>query len=255
MRIIRLCLIMLLLPALVQAAELSIFAASSLTEVLGEAAQAYQARHPDDKILLYFAGSQALATQIEQGAPADLFIAANTAAMARLRKTGLVEEPQLLLSNRLVLAVLPELRSQLSSIKDLARPNLLLAVGNSQVPVGSYTRLLFARLAQDPDYGVTLVEKIEMNIVSQENRVKAIIAKLLLGEVDAGIVYLSDLAADNTRQLIAIDLPAQHNPLASYPLARVTESRAETDELIAFLSSSAAQQIFARHGFLDGGAE
>ncbi len=260
MRIIRLCLIIILLPALAQAADLSVFAASSLSEVLREVTQSYQKQHPDTKIELHFAGSQALATQIEQGAPADLFISANTTVMTRLQKSGLVETPKLLLGNQLVLAVLPELAPQLRSIKDLARPGLLLVIGNRQVPIGSYTRQLFADLAQDPAYGSELVSRIEANIVSEENMVKAIVAKLLLGEVDAGIVYQSDLAADNAHQLVAISLPARHNPRASYPMAKISGRRSETtakaegeaDDFTAFLFSPATQQLFAHQGFLTG---
>ena len=249
---LHLCLLLLLLPTLVQAAGLSVFAASSLTEVLREAAQLYQKQHPDDKIQLHFAGSQALATQIEQGAPADLFIAANTTVMERLRSKGLVAKPGILLGNRLILALRQELSPRPTSIRDLARPDLLLAIGNRQVPIGGYTRQLFGRLAQDSAYGPELVGRIEKNIVTEENMVKAIVAKLLLGEVDAGIIYQSDLSPANTYRLIAVTLPQQHNPRASYPMAKVTESRAATEPFMAFLTGSAAQQIFTRHGFLPG---
>jgi molybdate transport system substrate-binding protein len=237
-----------------QAAEISVFAASSLTEVLNEIAQRYQEKYPADQIRLHFAGSQTLAAQIEQGAPADLFIAANTAAMDRLAGKNLVRDPRPLLQNRLVLAVQPELGEQLKSIRDLGRRGLLLVIGNHQVPVGKYTRQLLANLAADPAYGTELVQDIEQNIVSEENMVKAIVAKLLLGEVDAGIVYQSDLAADAARKLAAIPLPKQHNPLATYPLAAITDSRVDGTTLIAFLFSLEAQQIFARQGFLPGKA-
>jgi molybdate transport system substrate-binding protein len=255
MTIIRLCLIIILLPSLAQAAELSIFAASSLTEALREVTQAYQARYPADNIVLHFAGSQSLATQIEQGAPADLFISANTSAMQRLQKNGLVEKPRPLLHNRLVLAVQPELKDRLASIKDLSQNNLLLVIGNRQVPVGKYTRQLFANLSADPEYGTDLIDKISKNIVSEENMVKAIVAKLLLDEVDAGIVYQSDLHSATAQRLLAIPLPAQHNPLATYPVAMTTGRQADCDQLLAFLLSAEAQQLFASHGFINGGAE
>ncbi len=254
MKSLRLCLLILLLPTLAQAAELSVFAASSLTEVLREAAQLYQQQHPAVQVQLHFAGSQALAAQIEQGAPADLFIAANVSVMERLHGKGLVEKPELLLGNRLILAARPDLVPRPTAIGDLARPGLLLAIGNPQVPVGSYTRQMFKRMATDPAYGAELVSAIEKNIVSEENMVKAIVAKLLLGEVDAGIVYQSDLATANSRRLLTISLPQQHNPQASYPLARVTQSRTESAAFSGFLFSAAAQEIFKRHGFLSGKA-
>lgn len=255
MKIIRLCLIIILLPTLVRAAELSIFAASSLTEGLREVTRSYLQQHPTAQITLHFAGSQALAAQIEQGAPADLFIAADTAAMERLLKNRLVEKPQPLLYNRLVLAVQPELKEQLSSLKDLAGHGLLLVIGNRQVPVGKYTRQLFANLSADPAYGAELIRRIESNIVSEENMVKAIMAKLLLGEVDAGFVYQSDLAAESAQKLLAIALPAQHTPLATYPVARTTEGDADCSSFLAFLFSSESRRILARQGFLTEVAE
>lgn len=245
-------LLLIILPPRAQATELSVFAASSMTEVLQEVAQTYQAKYPADNVGLHFAGSQALATQIEHGAPADLFIAANTSVMERLTTKGLVTNPQPLVHNRLVLAAQPEFSAQLASIKDLSRHGLLLAIGNRQVPIGKYTRQLFSSLSSDPEYGAELIKKIENNIVSEENKVKAIVAKLILGEIDAGILYQSDLSAEAARKLIAIPLPEQHNPLAIYPVAITTNKKADCNKFLAFLFSPEAQQIFYRHGFLSG---
>jgi len=250
---IRLCLIMIFLPTLVQATEVSIFAASSLTEVLGEVAQAYQVKNPEDKILMHFAGSQALAAQIEQGAPADLFISADTVAMERLLQKGLVQNPRPLVQNRLSLAVQPELINQISSIQDLSAHGLLLVIGNQQVPIGKYTRQLFDNLAADSAYGTELIQQVTANIVSEENKVKAIVAKLMLGEVDAGIVYQSDLATEAGRKLLAIALPEQHNPLATYPVALTTERQTDGSKLLDFLFNPETQKIFTKYGFLTGG--
>ncbi len=245
-------LLMLLSPAPVSSAELSVFAASSLTEALAELVRRYEIEHPEDQIRLNFAGSQTLATQLELGAPADLFISANQPVMARLENQGLVEKSQPLLGNRLVVAARPDLQPQLATLKDLARPDLLLAVGNHQVPVGRYTRQLFASLSADASYGSALVKKIGGNIVSEECRVKAIIAKLLLGEVDAGFIYQSDLASGNASRLTAIPLPEKYNPPAVYPLAKVIGAKSEIDHFADFLFSAAAQDIFSQHGFSPG---
>lgn len=236
-------------------AELSVFAASSLTEALRELARVYQTEHPGERLLLNFAGSQTLATQIEQGAPVDLFVSADPQAMERLQNQGLVDNPRPLLRNRLVLAARPDLKPQLTTLEDLARPNLLLTVGNHRVPVGRYTRQLFNGLAEDSGYGAALVKKIGGNIVSEENRVKAIVAKLLLGETDAGIVYRSDLASGNASRLTAIPLPKEHNPQAVYPLAKLRGAKAGVDRFVDFLFNSTAQHVFARYGFSPGGTE
>ena len=244
------CLLILLSGSPAKADELFVSAASSLTEAMRAIAREYRARYPDERILLNFAGSQALATQIEQGAPADLFISANQQAMKRLQRQELVDNPQPLLRNRLVLVARQNLQPALTKLNDLARPGLLLAVGNRQVPVGQYTRLLFDRLASVPEFGPVLIDKIKKNIVSEENRVKAIVAKLLLGEADAGIVYQSDLVAEGAKSLQKIPLPQQHNPLAVYPIAKVRGAGPNTDRFVAFLQSDRAQKIFYRFGFL-----
>ena len=252
LRTFQLLLIGLLCSNPANSAELSVMAASSLTESLREIVTLYQMENRAARIHLNIAGSQTLATQLGQGAPADLFISANHQAMQRMRSQQLVEQPERLLQNRLVIAVRSDLRPRPASIAELTRPGLLLAIGNPQVPVGRYTRQLLSNLASDPAYGPNLVAGIKTNIVSEENRVKAIIAKLLLGEIDAGIVYQSDLSGSPDHRLVAIDLPDKHNPHAIYPVARVRGAQPATDTFMAFLFSPAAQQVFNRHGFSCG---
>ncbi len=248
-----LTLVFLAISLPVRAGELSVFAASSLTQALREVAGNFESSHPDTKLLLCFAGSQTLATQIEQGAPADLFISANGEVMKRLQSQGLVETPQPLLGNQLALAVRNNLQPAVTSVKDLARPGLLLAIGNRQVPVGQYTRQLFAGLATDPAYGPTLVKGIEGNVVSEETQVKAVLAKLLLGEADAGFVYRSDLVAGAGRRLQTIPLPERHLPRIVYPLAKVRGGSAQAVTFADFLLVNRAQRIFARYGLQLGG--
>lgn len=235
------------LPA--KAVELSIFAASSLTEVLTEVARNYEKQYPEDQMLLNFAGSQTLAMQIEQGAPADLFVSANRTVMNRLQNNALVSDVQPLLSNRLALAVRADLRPPLKSIADLARPNLLLVIGNPQVPIGHYTHQLLTGLATDAAFGPELVTRIKKNIVSEESRVKAIVAKLLLGEADAGFVYLSDITSN---KLSTVPLPEKLNPRVIYPLAKVRGGAVASDRFYNFLQTSATADIFRHHGFLTG---
>lgn len=235
------------LPA--TAVELSVFAASSLTEAMTAVAERYQRQHPEDRIQLNFAGSQTLAMQIEQGAPAELFISASRNVMSRVSKSGLVAEIQPLLGNRLVVATRSDLQPPLKSMHDLTRPGLLLVIGNPQVPVGAYTRQLLTNLAASPAHGTTLVSRIKDNIVSEEGRVKAIIAKLLLGEADAGIAYQSDLKNSKLR---SVEIPEHLNPRASYLLAKVRQTTNRSARFYAFLSSTEATEIFRSYGFLAG---
>jgi molybdate transport system substrate-binding protein len=240
-------LLLLLIPATLPAGEITVFAASSLTEALREVARHYQQQHPLDQVALNFAGSQTLAMQLEQGAPADLFISANRAVMDRLQHGGLVKDAEPLLGNRLVLAIRRDLPHPPGSLAELNRSDLLLVTGNPQAPVGHYTRLLFDALATDPAYGAGLVAALKNRIVSEESRVKAIIAKLSLGEADAGFVYQSDLG---TSRLTGMALPEQHNPQALYPLAKVVGGSADSDRFYRFLLSAEAEGILRRHGFI-----
>lgn len=249
MRLITFLLLLIVCALPVSAAELSVFAASSLTESLTEVARQYQQQHPDDKIMLNFAGSQTLSMQIEQGAPADLFISANRAVLDRLQRGGLINEVEPLLGNRLVLAIRSDLQQPPASLTDLNRSDLLLVIGNPQVPVGRYTRQLFDKLTTDAAFGSDLVAALKRQVVSEESRVKAIIAKLSLGEADAGFVYQSDLT--NSR-LTGIALPKQHNPQALYPLAKINGGSTNCDSFYRFLLSSVAEGIFRRHGFIGG---
>lgn len=228
------------------AGELSVFAASSLTDALKEITQLYQAEYPGEQVLLNFAGSQTLATQIDQGVPADLFISANQQAMTRLHNKGLVEAFRPFLYNRLLLVTRIDLQPPLTKVEDLGRSGLLVIIGNQQVPVGNYARQLLSNLAGDPAYGSLLVKNVESNVVSEESKVKSIVAKLLIGEADAGIVYQSDFIPG---RLKAVSLPRKHNPLAIYFLAKVPEVENQADKFIALLASPEALQVFARHGF------
>ncbi len=235
------------LPA--TAIELSVFAASSLTEAMTDVAKHYELQHPDVQIRLNFAGSQTLAMQIEQGAPAELFISASRPVMSRLQERDLVANVQPLLGNRLAVATRSDLQPPLNSLRDLTRPELLLVIGNPQVPIGAYTRKLFTNLTASPAFGSALVTQIKKNIVSEEGRVKAIIAKLLLGEADVGIVYQSDLT---NSKLLSIAVPEKLNPRAIYQLAKTTETNHHSEQFYAFLRSSEATEIFRRFGFLPG---
>lgn len=241
-------LLCVLIPTFAHSAALSVFAASSLTGALTEIAQSYEARSPQHSVVLHFAGSQLLATQIRQGAPADLFISANDAAMRTLTDAERVETPLLLARNQLSIAFVAQLDPPLRSLRDLARPGLILAIGNPQVPIGRYTREFFKRLAQNSADGPQIVSAIRQNVVTQENQVKAIVAKLLLGEVDAGIVYQSDLYGT---PLASLGLPQEFNPQARYPAAVVRNGQTEeARNFLDFLRSTEGQKILTHYGLL-----
>lgn len=188
--------------------RLEVFAASSLRDVAPEL---------DDGARYTFAGSDELAAQIRDGAPADVFLSAGGAPMQELRSAGLLEAPFVFASNRLVVVVPEDNPAGLERFEDLARPGLKLVLGGEGVPVGDYAReaLAAAGLAAAHD-----------NVVSLEQDVKGVLGKVALGEADAGIVYATDVraAAEDVREL---PIPAEVQPEVRYYAAVVTAGDAD----------------------------
>ena len=164
-----------------------------------------------------FAGSDALAAQIEQGAKPDVFASANTKLPERLYAEGLVERPAIFAANELVLAV-PAGSVAVRSLRDLARPGLKLAIGTPSVPVGGYTRALLARLPAAERRAILA------NVRDVEPDAPGIVGKLSEGAVDAGLLYATDVAAAGGR-IDALPIPASLEPVVAYAAAVVKGTR------------------------------
>jgi molybdate transport system substrate-binding protein len=188
---------------------LVVSAASSLTQAFEQ----YRQQFDDGQVRLSFAGSDELAAQIRQGVKPDVFASANTTLPDDLHGEGLVGPPRVFAANRLVLAV-PADATAIASVDDLQRPGVKLAVGSSTVPIGAYTRKVLGRLP------AAARAKILANVRSEEPDVKGIVGKLTQGAVDAGFVYVTDVAATRGA-LRAIELPAALEPSVAYAVAVV----------------------------------
>jgi molybdate transport system substrate-binding protein len=184
--------------------RLVVSAASSLKEALTACSRDFA----DADVKLQFAGSDALAAQIRQGAPVDVFASADTALPEQLAKAGELEQPVTFASNTLVLAV-PADGGDVTGLGDLARPGTRIAIGAEGVPVGDYTRKALAQL------GPARSKAILANVRSNEPDVKGIVGKLTQGAVDAGFVYASDVDAAGGA-LKAIELPPGLDTKATY---------------------------------------
>jgi molybdate transport system substrate-binding protein len=198
------------LPQLAQARPaggpgLTILAASSLTEVFPRI---------DRRAAYSFAGSNQLALQLEQGAPADLFASASPTFTRRLYRKRLVEKPRTFASNALVLAVPQSNPAKLGSVSDLRGRNVKLVIGTAAVPIGAYTRQVVQKLG---------LADVLSKVVSEEPDVKSIVGKVALGEADAGFVYRTDVRAAGGR-LKAIRIPARGQPEVRYEIAVVRSS-------------------------------
>lgn len=224
---------------------LSVFAAASLTEAFGEIALRFETSHPGVNVSLNFAGSNTLRAQIEAGAQADVFASASTKEMELLVSNGLVQagKSQIFLTNRLVVITSAGNPAGLSRLEDLARPGLKLVLAAEEVPVGRYARQML------DNAGAQLRDKVLLNVVSNENTVKQVVAKVQLGEADAGIVYASDAVA--TPELPVIEIPVEWNVLAVYPIASLKDSPHPelAGEFVAFVLSSQGQSILQKWGF------
>jgi molybdate transport system substrate-binding protein len=224
----------LVVPATVASATtLNVFAAASLTEVFPKI----------DKAERYnFAGSDQLALQIRQGAPADVFASASPKYTELAYREGYVLKPVVFATNKLMVLVPRANPAGIKSVYDLRRPGLKVVIGDKTVPIGSYTRQILDAL------GIT--NDVMSNVVSQETDVKGIVAKVALGEADAGFVYRTD-AKPVTSRTRTIALPGWAQPPIRYEVAVVKESShlAAARSYIKKLTSKRGRKLLAAAGF------
>jgi molybdate transport system substrate-binding protein len=215
-------------------AGITVYAAASLTDV-------FPAINKDNTYS--FAGSNALATQITNGAPADVFASANTTIPAQLFAQGVVQKPVVFTRNTLVIVVPKANPAGIKSIYDLAKPGIKIDVANSAVPVGSYTLQVLDQMG--------LRSAVAANFVSQETDVRTVLSKVQLGQADAGFVYSTD-AQTVPGQVAVIKVPAWAQPKIAYAMAIVSRSQ-NKDAAQAFIDqvlSKSGQATMLKYGFL-----
>lgn len=231
--------------------ELMVFAAASLTEAFTEIGKRLELSHPGLKVIYNFAGTPALRTQLEQGAHADVFAPADTAQMEQAKQSGVAQgDSPVFVKNRLVVIVPKANPAKMSEFRDLAKPGLKLDLANAKVPVGNYSRLAISKAKND--YGVDFEKQALANIVSEEDNVKQVVTKVQLGEVDAGIVYVSDVTPKVSKEVQMIPIPEAYNQVATYPIALTKEVKntPAAQTFIAFVLSVEGQAILKAHHFI-----
>jgi len=232
---------------------LIVFAASSLINVFEDIASEFEAANPGVDVLFSFGGSSVIAAQLVEGATADVFASANDAQMALVREASRIAgEPVIFAGNRLALIVPADNPAGIAAIRDLAEPHVMLVAAMPGVPVRSYMDMMFARLAADPEYGDAFRRAALANVVSEEQNPRQVVAKIALGEGDAGIVYFSDAASSLNNQVIAIPIPDEFNPIATYPIAAINDSIQPelAAAFIDFVLSEAGQAALIRWNFI-----
>jgi molybdate transport system substrate-binding protein len=228
------------------ATEVVVFAASSLRDGFEALRERFEREHPGVHVAFNFAGTQQLCTQLEHGARADVLASADQWHMDALVRSGLVRDAVVFAHNEPVIVLSRETESVhgLGDLPALER----IVVGDSAVPIGRYTRQVLERA--EARFGPGFRERVEARVVSRELDVKQVLAKVLLGEAQAGIVYRSD-ARTAAKQVRAVTIAPELNVVATYPIA-VTSNAAHSDLATAwvrFVVSPQGQATLARFGF------
>jgi molybdate transport system substrate-binding protein len=231
--------------------ELVVFGAASLREAFGAIADRFDRRRPGARVVFNFAGSQELVAQIANGASADVVASADPASMAKVARLGLIERPRPFARNEPVLAVAPDSRASIRSFEDLPRAARIV-LGGAEVPIGRYTREILDRASER--YGPNFRRSVEERVVSNELNVRQVLAKVRLGEADAGIVYRTDVTSVGGDVAI-VEIPAEVNVTAEYSIAVLKSAphRALAEAWVEAVTGPDGQVHLAAAGFLPGG--
>jgi molybdate transport system substrate-binding protein len=218
--------------------DITVFAAASLTDAFTELGTTFESENPDASVEFNFAASSALREQIMAGAPADVFASANTSNMDQVVDGGAASDPQNFVTNLLEIAVPAGNEAEVSGLDDFANPDLLVGLCAEEVPCGEFGREALANAGVTP------------SIDTNEPDVRSLLTKIEAGDLDAGIVYVTDvLAAGDTVE--GVEIPADQNVVATYPIAALTDAAnaAAADAFVELVRSDEGQEILQSYGF------
>ncbi len=220
---------------------LTVLAASSLSEAFGELGRRFEADHPGLTVRFNFAASSSLARQLEEGAPGDVLATADEVSMQRAVAAGVVGPPVVFARNRLEIVTEAGNPTGVARLADLARPGLTVVLCAPEVPCGRFAADVLARAG------------VSVEAASLEENVKAVLAKVTLGEADAGIVYVTDVRAAGA-QATGVPIPDAENVVADYPLAVATAAAnpAAAQAWVDFARGPIGQEVLGRAGFAPG---
>jgi molybdate transport system substrate-binding protein len=217
---------------------ITVFAAASLTDAFDEVGAAFEAAHPGTTVELNYAASSALREQIIAGAPADVFASADTSNMDQVVEVGDASDPKTFVENQLQIAVPPGNSAGVTGLADFANAALLIGLCAEEVPCGEFGREALANAGVTP------------SIDSNEPDVRALLTKIEADELDAGIVYVTDVQSAGDA-VEGIDIPVEDNVTATYPIAALTDAGNSevAAAFVAFVLSDEGQEILTSYGF------
>ena len=218
--------------------DITVFAATSLTDAFTELGTSFESDNPDVAVAFNFGASSALREQILAGAPADVFASANTSNMDEVVDGGAASDPQDFVTNLLEIAVPAGNEAGITGLDDFANPDLLIGLCAEEVPCGEFGRDALATAGVTP------------SIDTNEPDVRSLLTKVEAGDLDAGIVYVTDVMAAGDA-VEGIDIPADDNVVATYPIAALTDaaSRDVADAFVEFVLSDEGRDILQSYGF------
>jgi len=232
-------------------AELTIYAASSLKSALDKARTEYEAANPGTRLVISTDASSALETKIEQGAPADVFLSADTANPQKLVDKALANGSLTnFAKNRLTVIVPKDNPAKIQTPADLAKAGVKVIAAGDAVPVTKYANKLVGNLAKEPGYPPDFVDAYNANIASREDNVGAIVAKVGMEQGDAAIVYMTD--ANAQADVAPVDVPPDANVIATYAGAVVKSSAnpSASNAFLTWLAGPDGQAVLSGFGFL-----
>jgi molybdate transport system substrate-binding protein len=217
---------------------INVFAAASLQEAFTKLGSQFETAHPGTKVVFNFGPSTGLAEQIGQGAPADVFASASTKTMDQVVSSGHAANPANFVSNTMEIAVPPKNPAHIKKLADLAKKGVKVALCQADVPCGATALKVFDNA------------KIKVTPVTEEVDVKSTLSKVTLGEVDAGVVYVTDVRAAGA-SVKGIEIPANVNASTTYPITPITASKNKTtaEAFVAYVLSPDGLAALTAAGF------
>jgi molybdate transport system substrate-binding protein len=219
-------------------ASITVFAAASLMGTFTQLGKQFDTAHPGDTVKFSFGPSSGLATEIISGAPADVFASASTKNMDMVVKAGDAASPQTFAKNTMEVAVPPSNPGKVTSVKDLAKSSVKVALCQPQVPCGTVAAEVFKNA------GITVKP------VTLQLDVKSVLTQVETGNVDAGMVYVTDVMAAGTK-VKGVTIPASEEASTLYPIATISNSKQKSvaQAFVAYVLSPTGQQVLTAAGF------